>query len=249
VQLLILCSVWTTFTSMPSKLLGEDAAVAQYRPVSAVAVCGLILGIVSPAVFFHPVMWLVPAVGVLVSAAGLLRIAASNGELIGRRAAMIGLWLSVAWLVAGPTDWASYRWALRREARQFAQYWFDFLAQNRPREAHQLTLSPKRRAPLDDHLAQRYSEGSQWAEQLSGFLKDQLVSVMLAQGANARVEYIGSPGLGHEERYDLVTLRYAIHYPDGAQEQTAYALLYLHRLYLEDGRANWQIVRWDFSPS
>ena len=196
----------------------------------------------------HPVLWLLPVLGVLLSAVGLYRVAASQGEMIGRRAAVIGLWLSVVWLAAGPTDWASYRWALRREARQFAQYWFQFLAENRPREAHQLTQLPKRRAPLDDHLAQRYQEGTRWAEQLQNFVTDRLVSTLLQHGTSAQVEYVDSPLVQHQERYDLVTLRYAVRYPDGPQQQTAYAVLYLHRVYLDDGRrANWQIARWDFT--
>lgn len=232
----------------PSDLPQQDAVLAQYRPVSGAALAGLILGIVSAVALCHPALWVVPAIGGLVSAVAMLRIAARNAELIGRRAAMVGLWLSAMWLVAAPTNWAGYRWALRREAQKVAEYWFDFLAQNQPREAHQLTQFPARRAPLDEHLAQRYAEGSQLAEQLSAFLADRLVSTLLAHGSSAKVDYIGSPAVEHHERFDLVMLRYAIHYPEGQHNTTGYALLYLHRVYLEDGRANWQIARWDFTP-
>jgi hypothetical protein len=233
---------------MPNNLPPEDAAVAQYRPVSAAAISGLILSVASAAVLFHPVLWALPVLGVLFSALGLYRVAVSGGELLGRRAAMIGLCLSVVWLTAGPTNWVSYRWALRREARQFARYWFQFLTENRPREAHQLTQFPERRAPLDVYLAERYAAGTRWGEQLETFMSDRLVSILLAQQAGAQVEYIDSPAIEHHERYDLVTLRYAVRYFDGAQQQTAYALLYLHRVYLDDGRrANWQVARWDFT--
>ena len=72
-----------------------------------------------------PVFWLVPLAAVVVSGLALRRIAVRWPELVGRPAALAGLMLGVAMLVAAPVDDLVYRYLLRQQAREFAEMWID----------------------------------------------------------------------------------------------------------------------------
>ena len=67
---------------------------------------------------------------------------------------------------AAPTQWFGYRWLLRREARQFADAFFEFLRQGEPHKAYQLTLHPEYRQPLDEKLWRFYRESPHWRGEL-----------------------------------------------------------------------------------
>ena len=66
-----------------------------YHPVSGLAVAGLMLGLLSAIALIDPIGWLLPPVGILLSAVALWRIARSSPAMVGRKAALVGLSLSV----------------------------------------------------------------------------------------------------------------------------------------------------------
>lgn len=76
---------------------------SQYRALSATAVIALLIGVFS-IVAMLPDYWLpkaVPAIGIVLAAASMLRIRLRSDELSGMRPAAIGLGLSAFFLVAG----------------------------------------------------------------------------------------------------------------------------------------------------
>jgi len=96
----------------------------EYRAVSGMAVAGLVFGMLSPAAMFDPVGFAAPALGILLCAAALWRVARHAPELIGRKAAMLGLVLAVFFGFAATGQWGCYHWLLRQQARQTAEAWF-----------------------------------------------------------------------------------------------------------------------------
>ena len=73
----------------------QDAELAAYRAVAGQAVVGLIFGLLAPLALVDPLLWAVPALGVLLSGWALRRIRRSEPALAGRKMALAGLVLSL----------------------------------------------------------------------------------------------------------------------------------------------------------
>lgn len=242
----------------PRPLLHEavDAETAQYRPVSKLAVAALVVGLLAPLAVIEPMLYLIPLAGILVGGLALWQIARSDRTLLGRKAALAGLVLSVGLAAAAPGHWITYRWLLRREARQFAAAWFDLLAEGQPQKAFQLTRHPDYRQPLDDSLWSYYKENPQQHQELWSYVGNgrrgpfdngpQLVPTLLALGPKARVRYFGTDGQGRVDGVDTVHQVYAVTYDDGGQAKTFFVGMELKRFLAKPtGRASWRITHTD----
>ena len=112
----------------------QDADLVRYHALSRLAVAGLVLGLLSALSVLAPMLWIVPGLGVIVSGTALWQINRNAPALAGRRLAQGGLLLSIALGVAVPVDWFVYRRLVRKEARQFAAMWFEYLEARRSRK-------------------------------------------------------------------------------------------------------------------
>jgi len=232
---------------------GQDAEIAQYRALSGLAATGLILGLLSPFWMIDPLLWLlpVPPVGILFSLLALRQIMLNAPVLVGRKAALLGLTLSLLFGTAAPTNWLCYRWAVCREARQFARQWFDFLARGQPQKAYQLTLHPRYRPPLDDQALQdTYRQGSAAQKELENYRTQPLIHALTALGERAQIRYYQTDGMVHTGEKDVVFQVYAVTYQDPqaggtGEKKSFFVSLELYRLRLKDRRAEWQLGRTD----
>ena len=90
-------------TSTPSAVVigaDEDAA---YRTLSILSVVSLILGVAAPLAFFAPLLLVIPLAGIATALLAIRHIALSEGALMGRAAALVGLVLSVGCISAAFT--------------------------------------------------------------------------------------------------------------------------------------------------
>src|SRR5271157_5065738 len=126
-----------------------DEEVVGYRALSSLAVVGLLAGLLSPLAMLDPLLWMVPLAAVILSGLALRWIAVRSPELVGRPAALAGLMLGAAFLVAAPVDVLVYRYFLRQQAREFAGMWIDAVRQGAVYQAHYLTFDPRRRLPSE----------------------------------------------------------------------------------------------------
>ena len=94
----------------------QDTEIAAYQSLSMPAVVGLILGLFSPAAMLHPLLWFVPVLGIFFNGLALWSIARNVPAIVGRKAAVVGLVLSVFFGTAAVTDWFVHRQLLRRQA-------------------------------------------------------------------------------------------------------------------------------------
>jgi hypothetical protein len=219
--------------------------LVEYRSISALAVVGLLLGIASGAAVLAPMLWIVPIVAICVNALALGRIASRWPELIGRKAALAGLGLSVLLGVAAPTNWYVYRHMVQAEARQFAQLWFDAIRSGDVCKAHQLTIHPSQRAPLDSSLAALYQVTQRRRDELKNYASLPAIKRLLELGDKAQVHFeeAGGPeGEGDHERVDLI---YVVTYEEGSAPKTFYVACSLERFSLDEGQANWRVRRVD----
>jgi hypothetical protein len=74
---------------------GDGPQLATYDRISGLAIASLLLGLASPVCMTGLMLLVVPLAGAAAAVAALRQIAASDGALAGRRAAIIGLVLSV----------------------------------------------------------------------------------------------------------------------------------------------------------
>ena len=228
---------------------GQDAQIAQYRAISVSAVVGLILGLLAPLAMLDRVLWTIPGLGILVGCFALYRIARESPAMFGRKAAIVGLTLSIFFVAAAPTDWFVYRGMVRREAGQFGLDWFRCLAEGQPQKADQLTIHPKFRQPLDDRLWGFYGEAPRWRARLEEYVARPLVRTLLALGPKAQVRYYTTYAEKHAGGEEVYWIVYAVTFDDAGKKKTFFARLQLQRWTLDDGRANWQVVEAETKPS
>ncbi len=234
---------------------GQDVEMAAYRALSGLAVAGLICGLLSPLWLIDPMAWVlpVPLLGLLLSVLALRRIRLSAPVLVGRRAAQVGLLLCLLSGTAAPSHWLCYRWAVRREARRFAQQWFDLLAHGQPGKAYQLTQHPTFRQPLDARTLEKlYAQRSPAREELDNYCNQGLISALLALGQRAQVRYYQTEGVAGSGQRDTVIQTYAVTYrdPETGEKKSFFVSLELLRHRFDSGQAEWQLsqARDGFTP-
>jgi hypothetical protein len=224
--------------------LPEDADATKYRAVSGLAIFGLLVGLASLFALGVPLLWGLAIVALVVNVKALKRIKVNAPALLGRKAALAGLAVSVVALCGAPASWIAYRWMVRQEARQFAGMWFDFLRADQPHKAHQLALAPTSRDPLDDTLWDSYrEEGSGWPI-LRQFVAAPDVRTLLALGSKATVRYYATESQWSEGDRDRVYQTFAVTYPDSDGLKTFFVGLVLDRtVHSPTGHAYWQVGR------
>jgi len=221
----------------------HDAEVAEYRPVCAMAVVGLIFGLLSVAALVDPFAWLLPILGTVFSGWALIRISRNAPELIGRKAAVAGLVLSLLLGSAAVSQRLVSRLLLGRQAEQFAAVWFDALAHRRVHVAHQLTQPPRARRPLDETLWDFYRGGPRWREELQEYANEPLIRTMLALGEKGQVRYCGTSLLAGMQGGTMVNQVFAVTFEEDGAKKTFLVNVDLRRSPIGDtGQFGWHLA-------
>jgi hypothetical protein len=220
-----------------------DEALLGYRALSSLAVAGLLAGLLSPLVLLSVWWWPAPVAAVVLSGLALRRMATNRPDLVGRPAALAGLLLGAAFLVAAPVDDFVYRYFFRREARQFAQVWFDIVSHGgtyKVYKAHCLTLPAKQRWPLDSNLATFYLQNKSRQMLLTDFVKQPAIRTLFALGTKAKVRFYETVA----EEGDAVKQIYAVTYPDEQQRPTSFFVTLVMQRTVDagTGRADWTLA-------
>jgi len=221
----------------------HDTELAAYRTLPGQAVLGLIFSLLSPLALVDPMLWTVPALGLIFSRWALVRIRKNPPAMTGRKMALTGLLLSLLFLAAAPTHWNASRWMIRREARQFCAQWFKFLAQDEPQKAFQLMMGPPERQPLDDRLWDYYRSRPDIRKSLEGNVASPLIRTLLALGPGALVRFYQIEAQRREKNADAVDLWYAVTYEEKGERKSFFVRLGLARSKQRNGTADWCILR------
>jgi hypothetical protein len=219
------------------------AEVPGYRPLSLMALFGLVLGIVSLLALVHPVFWLVPAVAVGVNAVALWRIAQAAPPMIGRRLGQMGLALSLILLVAAPAHVFLDMWIMRVRALRLADQWFGYLANNKPHLAHRLTMDAPGAIPKDEEEVWGFYRAAFSAEQsLREWLYKPEVRALLRLGRRARVRLYRVLRQTPLSRGQLVEARYAVTFEEGGKPKSFLVDVAIKRAkFYESGVVVWNI--------
>ncbi|OHB66834.1 MAG: hypothetical protein A2V70_03880 [Planctomycetes bacterium RBG_13_63_9] len=95
-------------TSHPNAPGDGKSQPRRYRALSGMAVTSLVFAVLSVLTPFHWVLGILPATGVALGGLALWRIHEAPSELTGRALALVGLWLSLGFWVAG-YGWLTFR--------------------------------------------------------------------------------------------------------------------------------------------
>jgi len=207
----------------------QEAALAQYRPYSAWAVCGLVLGIVSVLAFWHPFLWCLPVVAALVNVYALRRIAHYGSELAGRGLALVGLCLSLTFGIVAPTRVEMAAEAQRAEAREVALQWFAYLRDGQPEMAAQLQVEPQRRRMAEDDVWAYYRDDPTGPDFMRKFVEDRAVANLLALGKQAQVRYCETEVNEQLQSRATVVQLYAVTFERDGQPATFLVRLVLQK--------------------
>lgn len=235
---------------MPEKTVpeGQPQAMpeaAAYRPLSGAAIIACGLGVVSLSAFFTPALWILALAGVLAGLWAWFHIHQYEPPLTGRTSALIGLLLSVFATVGAPVQWSLQRYLLGREAEQFAMLFFTYLLQDQPHKAHQLSRTAFERAPLDDHLWDKYPPDSTARKDLEAFLerKEVRAVILLGKDPRAKIRRFSTERVWHEHGETKVAQSFAVTYFDPQNvKRTFFLTLILNRYPLRAAKvSDWYV--------
>ncbi len=160
----------------------EARELAKYQTVSGSAVTALILGVASPICYLGSILLVVPLAAAAAAAIAFRRISASDGALIGRPAATLGLLLAIA---SGTSlfGFEATQKALRvGQARQRGRQWIELMLQGKQRQAYRLACGAD---PPDPSAPP--AEGPP-VDAFKTFLGQPAAKELLAAGADAEVQ-------------------------------------------------------------
>jgi hypothetical protein len=221
----------------------QDAELAEYRLLASQAVVGLIFSLLAPLAFVDPLLWILPVIGVVFSWWALRRIRRGEPEIVGRKMAIFGFTFSLLFLAAAPSDWFVYRLFIRDEAREFSELWFQYIAQDEPEKAFQLTLTPQKRLPLDGKLAAYYRDNATPHEDLKKYVASSPVDTLLALGPKAQMRFYQTADQGKINGNEAVGQWYNVSYEEDGEKKSFFVLVKTLRAKLPNGQSGWRIAQ------
>jgi hypothetical protein len=230
-------------TIRPRRDADEQEVSLEYRPVSVWAIVVLVLGLLSATAFVHPLLWLIPPLGVVSGLLTLRRIRTQEPRPFGRSMALAGVALSVFFGVAAGAHLWSYRYLGQIEARYTAQQWFEYLRQGEPQKADQLCENPLTRPPLDDGLWGFYRTHQDAREGLRKFVANPLVRTLLALGKKAQARPYAHGSFTVDGNSELAEEVFAVTFEDQGLKKSFFAVVTLESV-PPDGsrRPRWCVV-------
>ncbi|MEX2141324.1 MAG: DUF4190 domain-containing protein [Pirellulales bacterium] len=226
----------------PAEYQDLETADAAYHSISALAVVALVLGLLSPLAFVHPLLWALPITGIALAWAAIARIDRSEGALIGRKAAILGLAVALLCGLGAVTKattrplWLAYR------AERVAERFLELLRQGKTYEAHQLWTRPQfRLLPGSDYQA-LYAENPAAAKDYEEFLKREVTSDLVALGEQAEVVHQRTALTASDSDRDYLMVYYRMSGPTKAGPIDKEIRFTIERLEDEQSGEHWRVL-------
>lgn len=234
-------------SSLSPKPLDAEDIIESYRAVSSLAVAGLILGLCSVVALIHPVLWLVPLVGIAIDCMALRQIAMASPPLLGRKAVLIGMTLSLIFGIAAPIQYGAHRRALRAEAIELAEEFFTVLRENRPDYALRLTRQPTTKTARTKPPMAMPSMGEDALASVRKFTQEQPAELLLKVGKRAHVRLYQHGEVWRDESTEGVRDTYVVTVDEETQPVSFFVKLGCTRSQdLATGEWQWQISKNEF---
>lgn len=205
-----------------------DETVAEEAPVtnvSIVAILACVGGVLSFSLFFSPYFLFVPVLTLFLAIVALLTIHRSQGILVGRALALVGLWLLLIPVVAVPVKDALYYKQFEIGAKSFCRLWLKTALAGDPMQVKQLSHVPHFQKNRETDPVKYWSKflGDEMAhEEMHRFLKNDLLLTLAALGDRATYSYHKTVGTKTGRDEEEALLIYAITYPNKQGEKETF---------------------------
>jgi hypothetical protein len=188
----------------------EAAEQVEYRSVSGLAVLTLVLGGLSVAALASPAAWVIPLPAIVCGLWALHRIRRRPDELLGRKAAWVGLGLALFFGSWAPSRYYCDRWLLHGQAREFALEWFQIVFRNDLELAHQATLNFYLRQPEGTLLQEFYQDHPEDLQELQTYFSQGVAADLVQLGRAGRARFDRNVELYFEDDSCHITQRFWI---------------------------------------
>ena len=168
--------------SPPTMSTPEEADLQQYGAISPLAVGALLLGLLSFLALSSLLLLVVPIAAAVAALLALKRIDGSDGALIGRTPALIGMICALLFASIAVTSAVSRSHTLESRARSFGDRWLQLVTRGDLQRAHQLHLPLAERQLPSSSLADYYSGNEDAQSQLDQFFNDPLAKAVRGLG-------------------------------------------------------------------
>jgi len=224
----------------------ESDAIPEYPSVSRLAVLSLVLALVGCGAIFSPLPICAAVAAALTAAAALRSIAHAERPMLGRKAAVAALLISVLATAWGITWRVVREQVIFAEARQQADKWLQLVQAGRLHEAHQLHLAHENRQAPGADLKQYYQNEREARFDLESFIRSDPLRRIIDAGERGAVRFVSYEDLANEPQMaqttDAVALRYALDTPGDGQAEPLVFLVVLARKVAAGGvEADWEL--------
>jgi hypothetical protein len=167
-----------------------ESELNEYRAVSAGAVFGFVMSLISSVAFIHPVLWCVPVVAATINLIALVRIKSQAPRLIGRTMALMGLSLALVFGAAAPSRYVASNFRTRYESSYAVRAWLDDVRQHRLEAAVEWMIPPERRLRPGDDPVVFYRDEPKALDAVRELAERSLVRALEKVGMNSQVRYL-----------------------------------------------------------
>lgn len=159
------------------------------RDVSVTAIAGGVLSLTSPLVLLSDKMLFLPITALLLICAALLSMAVRRQAMIGRKAAVWGLYFSLFFIAAGWVSAKTFRNGEVESAKHFAFQWFQLMTTGRQLEALQLE-NPRLQRAKGVGILRRYTTEQSYIDSYDAFMKNDAVRCILREFQDAEIRFV-----------------------------------------------------------
>lgn len=217
-----------------------DPELTEYRPVSGWALAALLLGFATPVAFIHPMLWCVPAAGVGLAAYALYRLGHAEVAMVGRKAALIGLLVSLVMAAAAPTHYATHNYWLSARAEELGARWFEAIRTGQNQRAFDMMFHPPTR---HDEPPPNAPEGSPPAQApFASFLQRPTMKKLIELGRQAHPVTTQADVMPEEFGRQVVFVWYEIGPSDPAATKPFVVELQTQRQLEPEGHERWLVL-------
>ncbi len=230
----------------------------EYRELSRLAIVALIVAVFSVLAIVHPLLWIAPVLGFVLSTLSLRQLSRPESPTGGKAMSAVALCLSLFFLAYAPTRAISHERMLYQLAQDKATSWLELLRTGRVQEAHQLSLPQMTRHQGSDSL-EEYYQGAGLpssppdttmlesappspppSSQLEGFKNLPLVAKILEYGTSSEIRFVGDiaqQGRGNETK---ITQRFTAAREQGGRTESFDFLVHTTRTLISN-HAEWHV--------
>ncbi len=198
------------FSNVDVVLGASDQQSVDYRPLSKAALLSLLMGVLSSVAVFHPVLWVVPLLGLAISLGAIWKFTQHGSEFTGRQMAIAGLLLAIVFGTAAPAKWYTSRQLIVRQSQAFADRWIELVRSGELEFASDFKMTPGFRRLAGMTLDGWYKIAPDAKDAHEMFADDNSVIRLSRMGKAGTVQFVKVLAVIRKNHSDVVRLEYEV---------------------------------------